>query len=102
MMRWFNAQGGHLEDKGISTDGNVIDVPEHQHHVKLNIFRIDLGLRYHLTSQWVLEANLPYETKAQKQRLKRLRRVTPAEWDAIVKNRDNHHRNEIYIGPHGC
>ena len=99
MMRWFDAQGGHLEDKGISPDGNVIDVPEHRHHVNLNIFRIDLGLKYHLTSQWVLEANLPYETKTQEAKLEEIEPVTPAEWDAIVKSRDNHHRSETYIGP---
>ena len=98
-MRWFDAQGGHLETKGVSLDGKVIDVPLHRHHVKLNIFRIDVGLKYYLTSKWVLEANLPYETKTQEATLEEIDPITPAEWEAVVRNRDNHHRNQIHIGP---
>ena len=99
MMRWLDAQGGHLETKGISPDGKVVDVPLHRHHVKLNIFRIDVGLKYHLTSKWVLEMNLPYETKTQEATLEEIDPITPAEWEAVIRNRDNHHRDEIYIGP---
>jgi hypothetical protein len=98
MMRWFDAQGGHLEDKGIFPDGTLKKVPQHRHEVKLNIFRVDVGLKYHLASQWVLEANVPYETKIQEATLEKIESVTPAEWDAIERNRDNHHRNETYIG----
>ena len=97
-MRWFDAQGGHLEDKGIFPDGTLKKVPQHRHEVKLNIFRVDVGLKYHLASQWVLEANVPYETKIQEATLEKIESVTPAEWDAIERNRDNHHRNETYIG----
>ena len=98
MTRWFDAQGGHLETKGISPEGEVIEVPLHRHHVNLNTFRIDVGLKYQLSSQWVLEANIPYETKAQEARLEEIDPVTSAEWEAIILNRDNHHRNETYIG----
>ena len=98
MMRWFDAQGGHLETKGVSPEGNVIDVPLHRHHVNLNIFRIDVGLRYQLTSEWVLEANIPYETKNQEATLEEIDPVTSTEQEAIIRNRDNHHRNETYIG----
>ncbi len=98
MMRWFDAQGGHLETKGVSANGKVIDVPLHRHHVNLNIFRIDVGLKYQLSSEWVLEANIPYETKTQEATLEEIDPVTPADWEAIIRNRDNHHRNETYIG----
>lgn len=98
MMRWFDAQGGHLETKGISPEGSVIEVPLHRHHVKLNIFRLDVGLKYQLASQWVLEANIPYETKNQEATLEDIDPVTPTEREAIIRNRDNHHRNETYIG----
>ncbi len=98
MMRWFDAQGGHLETKGISPEGSVIEVPLHRHHVKLNIFRLDVGLKYQLASQWVLEANIPYETKTQEATLEDIDPVTPTEREAIIRNRDNHHRNETYIG----
>ena len=98
MMRWFDAQGGHEERKGVSPDGTVIDVPLHRHHVKLNIFRVDVGLKYQLGSQWILEANVPYETKAQEATIEEIDPVTPTERDAIVRNRNNHHRNEAYTG----
>ena len=100
-MRWFDAQGGHLETKGISPDGEVIEAPLHRHHVKLNFFRIDVGLKYHLNSKWVLETNLPYETKNQEATIEEIpgHSVTPADRDAILRSRDNHHRNQIYIGP---
>ena len=98
MMRWFDAQGGHLETKGISPDRKVIDVPLHRHHVTLNVFRVDVGLKYHLSSQWMLEVNVPYETKIQEATIEEIEQVTPAELEAIIRNRDNHHRNETYIG----
>ena len=98
MMRWFDAQGGHLETKGISPEGSVIEVPLHRHYVKLNIFRLDVGLKYQLAPQWILEANIPYETKTQEATLEEIDPVTPTELEAIIRNRDNHHRNETYIG----
>lgn len=98
MMRWFDAQGGHVETEGVSPDGNVIDVPLHRHHVKLNIFRVDIGLKYQFGSQWMLEANIPYETKAQEATVEQINPVTPEQWDAIVRNGNNHHRNETYTG----
>ncbi len=98
MMRWFDAQGGHLERKGISEGGEVIDVPLHRHHVTLNIFRVDIGLKYQFGSQWMLEANIPYETKVQEATLEEIESVTQAEREAIIRNRDNHHRNETYTG----
>ena len=97
-MRWFDAQGGHLETKGISAEGKVVEVPLHRHHVKLNTFRVDVGLKYQLNSQWMLEANVPYETKVQEATIEEIKPVTNAEVEAILRNRDNHHRNETYTG----
>ena len=99
MMRWFDAQGGHLETKGISTEGKVVDVPLHRHHVKLNTFRIDIGLRYQYNSQWLLEANVPYETKIQEATIEEVDPLTDAQRKAIERNQNIHHRNETYIGP---
>lgn len=98
-MRLFDAQGGHLETKGISPEGTVIDVPLHRHHVTLNIFRVDVGLKYHLSPRWTLEANVPYETKIQEATIEEIDPITPAERKAILRNRNNHHRNETYTGP---
>ena len=98
MMRWFDAQGGHVETEGVSPDGKVINVPLHRHHIKLNIFRVDIGLKYQFGSQWLLEANVPYETKAQEATIEEIDPVTPAQLDAILRNQNNHHRNETYTG----
>ncbi len=99
MTRWFDAEGGHLETKGISTDGSVIDVPLHRHYVTLNIYRVDVGLQYQFNPQWALEANIPYEAKVQEATIEEIEPVSQTELEAIVRNRDNHHRNETYTGP---
>ncbi len=98
MMRWFDAQGGHLETKGVSADRKVIEVPLHRHHVTLNIFRVDVGLKYQLNSAWMLEANVPYETKIQEATIEEIDPVTPADREAILRNQNNHHRDETYVG----
>ena len=100
-MRWLDAQGGHFETKGLSPDGEVIGVPRHRHHVKLNVFRVDIGLKYHLNAQWTLETNIPYETKIQEATIEELPKspLTLSERKAVERNRDIHHRNETYIGP---
>ena len=99
VTRWFDAQGGHLETKGISPDGKVINVPLHRHHVTLNIYRVDIGLQYQFNPQWILETNIPYEAKVQEATIKEIETVSQAELEAIIRNRDNHHRNETYTGP---
>lgn len=99
MMRWFDAQGGHLETKGISPDGNVIPVPLHRHHVTLNTFRVDVGLKYQISPQWSIEANIPYESKTQEATIEEIEPVSQVELEAIRRNRDIHHRNETYTGP---
>ncbi len=99
MMRWFDAQGGHLERKGISPDEKVINVPLHRHHVTLNIYRVDVGLQYQFNPHWTIEANIPYEAKVQEATIEEIEPVSQAEREAIVSNRDNHHRNETYTGP---
>ncbi len=98
MMRWFDAQGGHLEKKGLDANRNVIVVPQHRHHVNLNIFRVDVGLKYNVNTHWQLEANVPYEVKEQGATLEKIEPATPEDWRAIERNRDVHHRNETYTG----
>ena len=67
--------------------------------LKLNIFRVDIGLKYRLNSQWMLEANIPYETKIQEATIEEIDPLTDTQRKAIERNRDNHHRNETYTGP---
>lgn len=103
-MRWFDAQGGHFEDEGIfiGLNGNrkIDKVPQHRHHVTLNVYRVDVGLKYQLGPQWSLEANLPYESKVQEASIEKLDGVeyTDVQWDAIVENGRIHHRNDTYTG----
>lgn len=99
-MRWFDAQGGHFEDEGIfpNTEQVVQKVPNHRHHVNLNIYRTDIGIKYYLTPRWILEANLPYETKIQEARVEKIDPVTEEQWNAIKLNGYIHHRNETYTG----
>jgi len=103
-MRWFDAKGGHLEDEGvfISPNGNrkIDTVPHHRHHVVLNIYRVDVGLKYLLGSQWILETNLPYESKVQEASIEKIDGVkyTQEQWEAIEENGFIHHRDETYTG----
>lgn len=103
MMRWFDAQGGHDEDKGVFiADGKreIGTVPEHRHHVVLNVYRVDVGLKYQLGTQWTLEANLPYESKVQEASIEKIdgKKYTEEQWEAIEENGRIHHRNETYTG----
>lgn len=104
MMRWYDAQGGHFEDEGVFIDQNgnrsIDTVPEHRHHVNLNIYRIDVALKYLLGSQWIVEANLPYESKVQEASVEKIEDIEyiQEQWDAIIENGRIHHRNETYTG----
>ena len=44
------------------------------------------------------EANIPYEAKVQESTIEEIEAVSQAEREAIIRNRDNHHRNKTYTG----
>ena len=93
-----DAQGGHLETRGLSPTGKVVDAPLHRHHVALSTYRVDVGLQYLLNDQWVLQANVPYAVKNQDAHIEWLDPVGPEERQAILRSRDIHHRDETYSG----
>ena len=99
-MRWFDEQGGHFEDEGIFPDAEQVvqKVPEHRHRVNLNIYRTDIGIKYYFTPRWILDVNLPYETKIQEASVEKIAPVTEEQWQAIKLNGYIHHRNETYTG----
>lgn len=99
-LRWFDAQGGHFEDEGIfpHEEKTVQKVPNHRHHVNLNIYRTDISFRYYPKPSWMLEVNLPYETKIQEASVEKIDPVTDEQWEAIKLNGHIHHRNETYTG----
>ncbi len=93
-----DAQGGHLETRGLSTTGKVVDAPLHRHHVALSTYRIDVGLQYLLSDRWLLQANFPYAVKSQEASIEWIDPVSPEDRQAILRSRDIHHRNETYTG----
>lgn len=98
MLMSPDAKGGHLESRGLSPTGEVVDAPLHRHHVALSTYRIDIGLHYSLSDRWVLHANVPYAVKNQEASVEWLDPVTAEERDAILRSRDIHHRDETYTG----
>ncbi|MCY3744213.1 MAG: hypothetical protein OXH00_24640 [Candidatus Poribacteria bacterium] len=98
MLMSPDAKGGHLESRGLSPTGEVVDAPLHRHHVALSTYRIDVGLHYSLSDQWVLHANVPYAVKNQEASVEWIKPVSAEERDAILRSRDIHHRNETYTG----
>ena len=91
-------QGGHLEARGLSPTGEVVDAPLHRHHVALSTYRIDIGLQYLLSDRWVLQANIPYAVKNQEASIEWLDTVSSEDEQAILRSRDIHHRDETYAG----
>ena len=93
-----NAKGGHLESRGLSSTGEVVDAPLHRHHVALSTYRIDVGLQYLLSDRWSLQATVPYAVREQEASIEWIDPVNSEERQAILRSRDIHHRNETYTG----
>ena len=93
-----DAQGGHLESRGLSPAGVVVDAPLHRHQVALSTYRIDVGLQYLLSDRWSLQATVPYAVRNQEASIEWIDPVNPEERQAILRSRDIHHRNETYTG----
>lgn len=91
-------QGGHLNGIGLSENGQSIDVPLHEHIVELDFVRIELNLEYTFKTNWTTWLRLPYDVKIQNASVNYLELVTPNEQEAILRNRDIHHRTETYSG----
>lgn len=91
--------GGHPETKGVSPAGQVVTVPRHEHRVSLDFTHIELDLRYAFAQRREAWLRLPYEIKSQRADLRIPSGATPAEVDAITRNRDLHHRSDTYEGP---
>ena len=93
-----DAQGGHLESRGLSSTRGVVDAPLHRHHVALSTYRIDVGLQYLLSDRWSLQATVPYAVRDQEASIEWIDPVSPEDRQAILRSRDIHHRNETYTG----
>ena len=93
-----DAQGGHLESRGLSPTGEIIDAPLHRHHVALSTYRLDVGVQYLLSDRWTLQANIPYAVRDQDASIEWIDPVSSEEKEAILRSRDIHHRDETYTG----
>ena len=93
-----DAQGGHLESRGLSLTGEVVEAPLHRHRVTLSTYRIDVGVQYLLSDEWALQANFPYAVKNQEASIEWIDPASSEDKQAILRNRDIHHRNETYTG----
>lgn len=94
----FDYQGGHPNYKGLSPEGEVFAVPLHNHVVKLDFVRTELALEYTFGENWSAWLRIPYDVKMQTASVLYPEPVTPLEQEAILRNRDIHHRNENYTG----
>ena len=93
-----DAQGGHLESRGLSPTGEVVDAPLHRHHVALSTYRLNVGVQYLLSDEWSLQANIPYAVRNQEASIEWIDPVSSEDKQAILRSRDIHHRNETYTG----
>ena len=98
LLRGFDANGGHLETRGLSPTGEVIQGPLHRHNVSLDFFRFQLDIAYRLTADWDIALSLPYDIKDQDAFIDEIAPVTLEERSAILRNQDIHHRDEVYRG----
>ena len=98
LLRGFDANGGHLETEAISPAGEVIQGPLHRHNVSLDFFRFQLDIAYRLAADWDIALSLPYDIKDQDAFIDELYPVTSEEREAILRNQDIHHRDEVYRG----
>ena len=100
-LRSLDSQGGHFSHRGLGPTGKVIESihPRHRHEVSLDFTRIELGVRYFMRNTLAMSLNLPYDVKDQKAEVNFLgHNHTPENRDAILANRDIHHRTETYTG----
>lgn len=101
----FNFSGGHLNGGylgggGVDTLGNKINIPLHTHDVKMNFYRMELSGSYAFKDNWTVRLHLPYEIKEQRASTGFFDTIqyTQQQIDAIIRNRDLHHRTESYKG----
>lgn len=94
----FDYQGGHPNYRGLTSDGQVITVPMHEHIVSLDFIRTEVSLEYTFATNWSAWLRIPYDIKIQKAYIDFPESVTKQQEENIIRNRDIHHRNENYYG----
>lgn len=94
----LNYQGGHPNKKGLTPEGETIQVPNHEHLVSLDFVRTEVALEYTFKENFSIWLRAPYDYKAQEASVLYPENVSETEREAILRNRDIHHRSEVYTG----
>ncbi len=94
----LNYQGGHPNITGLTHNGQLIDVSEHEHLVSLNFIRSEFALEYTFQTNRSVWLRIPYDVKSQTASVDFGDISTLAQQESIIRNRDIHHRNETYTG----
>jgi hypothetical protein len=94
----FDYQGGHPNWKGLTSNGQIVDVPLHDHIVSLDFLRTEFSFEYTFQKNWSAWLRIPYDVKHQQASIEYVESVDADEKAAILRNRDIHHRNETYTG----
>lgn len=98
VVRSTDSQGGHLENKGLEDNGQVITVPDHRHEVSLDLLRVEFEFQYTFLDRWDLVFRVPYDTKDQSAGVELVDPATQEAKAAMLRNRELHHRTETYRG----
>ncbi|MAD50223.1 MAG: hypothetical protein CMC95_02835 [Flavobacteriales bacterium] len=91
-------QGGHFNSLGLNEVGEVISTPLHKHQINLDFIRTEVSLEYTLQTNWTTWLRVPYDLKMQTATIDFIELATQEEKEAIVRNKDIHHRTENYSG----
>jgi hypothetical protein len=94
----YNYQGGHPNWTGLAPDGSAIPVSLHHHSVSLDFYRFEMSFEYTFKTNWTIWLRVPYDIKQQTVGIIYAEPVTQDQEEAIIRNRDIHHRNETYTG----
>lgn len=94
----FDYRGGHPNDKGLTPEGDLIEVPLHNHVVSLDFLRTEMAVEYTFSTNWSVWLRIPFDLKAQTAAVAFVEPATPWEQEAILRNGYIHHRTETYRG----
>lgn len=96
----YNYQGGHPNWTGRAPDGTKINVPLHHHVVSLDFYRYEISFEYTFKTNWTAWLRIPYDIKMQKATTKFVDTIAYSDYEkeAIIRNREIHHRTENYTG----
>lgn len=73
-------------------------MPVHRHEVELNIYRVELSMKYTFEADWDLWVRVPYEIRDQKASVAVPAGATAAQRAAMIANAELHHRDASYEG----